>query len=221
VAPPLGSGGHGGLRHASRTQRAAQMAAELDADLDTLVDLKALDVHTGSATANFVSFRQNFAETPEMLLSKQVQIELTASHAYLTMAAYFDRADVALPGFKKWAMEQSEEEREHATKFIEYLNLRGGEYVPVDIAAPDTITWSSALDAMKTALRMEMEVNRALLNLHAAADEAKDPQMCDFVESTFLTEQVESIKKVATLVRQLIRAGPGLGEYQVDQKIGE
>ena len=55
----------------------------------------------------------------------------------------------------------------------------------------------------------------------AAADEAKDPQMCDFVESTFLTEQVESIKKVATLVRQLIRAGPGLGEYQVDQKIGE
>ena len=27
-------------------------------------------------------------------------MELSASHAYLTMAAYFDRADVALPGFK-------------------------------------------------------------------------------------------------------------------------
>ena len=197
----------------------AASLSQLDADLDMLVDMKMLDVHTGSASPDFVSFRQNFAETPETLLNQQVQMELTASHAYMAMAAYFDRADVALPGFKSWAQKQSDEEREHAEKFIEYLNLRGGEYIPLNIAAPATMSWSSALDAMKSALRMEMEVNAALLKLHAAADEASDAQMCDFVESEYLTEQVESINHIAKVVRQLIRAGPGLGEYQVDQQI--
>jgi len=196
---------------------AASSPPTLDANLDALVDVKFLDVHTGSAESDFVKFRQNFAETPETLLNQQVQMELTASHAYMAMGAYFDRADVALPGFREWAMKQSEEEREHAEKFIEYLNLRGGEYVPSSIDAPDAASWNSALDAMKTALRMEMEVNSALLKLHEAASEASDPQMCDFLESNFLTEQVESINKLAQIVRKLIRAGPGLGEYTVDK----
>ena len=72
-----------------------------------LVDLKALDVHTGSVSPDFVSFRQNFKETPEALLNQQVQMELTASHPYRTMAAYFDRADVSLSGFMEWATTQS------------------------------------------------------------------------------------------------------------------
>lgn len=184
------------------------------------VDDKQTAVHSSSAQATGVKFRQNFAETPENLLNLQVQMELSASHAYSTMAAYFDRADVALPGFREWAKKQSEEEREHAEKFIEYLNLRGGDYVPMAIAKPEKTSWSSALEAMEHALTMEMQVNKALLRLHKAADEAGDPQMCDFLESNYLTEQVESINHIAKVVRKLIRAGPGLGEYTVDREMG-
>ena len=44
-------------------------------------------------------------------------------------AAYFDRDDVALPGFAKRFRENSDEERGHAMKLIEYQNMRGGKVV--------------------------------------------------------------------------------------------
>ncbi len=42
---------------------------------------------------------------------------------------YFDRDDVALPGFAKYFKKASEEEREHAEKFMKYQNQRGGRIV--------------------------------------------------------------------------------------------
>merc|ERR1711933_707818 len=122
--------------------------------------------HIGTGASTGIRFRQNFAEQSEHLLNQQVQMELSASHAYLAMASYFDRADVALPGFKQWAEKQSEEEREHAEKFIEYLNLRGGRYVPLPIPQPEKAEFGSAIDAMGYALKMEVNVNRALLKMH-------------------------------------------------------
>jgi len=175
--------------------------------------------HAGGAASTGIRFRQNFGEQAEHLLNQQVQIELSASHAYLAMAAYFERADVALPGFKEWAQKQSEEEREHAEKFIKYINLRGGRYVPLPILEPDVHSFSSALDAMEVALKMEINVNHALLKMHKVASDADDAQLCDYLESNYLEEQVEAINSIATTVRKLMRAGPGLGEYMVDREM--
>jgi len=176
-----------------------------------------LKTHAGSAASTGIRFRQNFGETSEHLLNMQVQMELSASHAYLAMSAYFERADVTLPGFKEWAEKQSEEEREHAEKFIKYLNLRGGRYTPLPIPQPDVTTYTSALDAMETALKMEINVNAALLKMHKVASDSDDAQLCDYLESNYLEEQVESINAIAQTVRKLMRAGPGLGEYMVDK----
>ncbi len=41
--------------------------------------------------------------------------------------AYFGRDDIAYRGASKFFMKASEEEREHALKFVEYLNKRGGK----------------------------------------------------------------------------------------------
>ena len=46
---------------------------------------------------------------------------------------YFDRDDVALPGFAKYFKDASDEEREHAEKFMKYQNKRGGRIVLQDI----------------------------------------------------------------------------------------
>lgn len=178
-----------------------------------------MEDHAGSAASTGIRFRQNFGEQAEHLLNQQVQMELGASHAYLAMAAYFDRADVALPGFKEWAEKQSEEEREHAEKFIKYINLRGGRYVPMIIQEPEDHVFSSALDAMETALKMEINVNHALLKMHKVASDADDAQLCDYLESNYLEEQVESINEIAKVVRKLMRTGPGLGEYMVDKEM--
>lgn len=49
----------------------------------------------------------------------------TSTFSYL-QASYFDRADVALPGFKKFFLQASKEEKEHAQILIDYVNKRGG-----------------------------------------------------------------------------------------------
>jgi hypothetical protein len=41
-----------------------------------------------------------------------------------------------------------------------------------------------------------VKVNESLLGLHKVAGEKGDAHLCDFLESEFLNEQVESIKKV-------------------------
>lgn len=42
--------------------------------------------------------------------------------------------------------------------------------------------------------------------------------MSDFIESTFLTDQVDCIKKSSDYVTQLKSVGPGLGEYMFDRE---
>ena len=69
--------------------------------------------------------RQNFHEETEAAINAQINMELTASYVYQSMAFYYDRDDVALPGFSKYFSKNSDEEREHAEKFMKYINKRG------------------------------------------------------------------------------------------------
>lgn len=43
-------------------------------------------------------------------------------------------------------------------------------------------------------------------------------QMSDFLEDTFLKEQVESIREIGGFITNLKKVGPGLGEYQFDKE---
>ena len=43
--------------------------------------------------------------------------------------------------------------------------------------------------------------------------------MCDFIESTFLTEQVEAINEVSKMVTQLRVIGKGHGLWHFDQEL--
>lgn len=69
--------------------------------------------------------RQNFHEETEAALNAQINMELTASYVYQALAYHYDRDDVALPGFSSFFKHNSDEEREHAEKFMKYLNKRG------------------------------------------------------------------------------------------------
>lgn len=62
--------------------------------------------------------RQNFSAESEAGINKQINMELSASYTYLSMACYFDRNDVALHGFFEFFRKQSDEEREHAQKVL-------------------------------------------------------------------------------------------------------
>jgi ferritin heavy chain len=163
--------------------------------------------------------RQNYHEESEAGINKQINMELYASYVYMSMAAYYDRDDVALPGFSHFFKECSHEEREHAEKLSKYQNKRGGRVVLNPIDKPPKDNWGTGLEGLQAALELEKSVNQALLDLHKIANGHTDPQMCDFLEREFLEEQVESIKKLGDYITSSKRAGPGLGEWHFDRKL--
>ncbi|CAK9164310.1 unnamed protein product [Ilex paraguariensis] len=72
---------------------------------------------------------------------------------------------------------------------------------------------------MELALSLEKLTNEKLLNLHRVADQNNDVQLADFVESEFLAEQLEAIKKLSEYVAQLRRVAKGHGVWHFDQML--
>lgn len=77
--------------------------------------------------------RQNYHADSEAAINRQINLELYSSYVYMSMATFFGRDDIALPGFHKYFKKASDEEREHAEKFIKYQNMRGGRVSFQDI----------------------------------------------------------------------------------------
>jgi len=163
--------------------------------------------------------RINFHPNSEALINKQINMELHASYVYMSMAAYFDRDDVALHGFAKRFRENSDEEREHAQKFIDYQNRRGGRVVFQDVAKPRTDEWGSALAAVEASFELEKKVHESLLELHKEADSHHDAQLTDFLEGEYLKEQVEAQKEIGDLITKMKRAGDSLGLHIIDKEL--
>ncbi|XP_052303971.1 ferritin, chloroplastic isoform X2 [Populus trichocarpa] len=167
--------------------------------------------------------RQFYVDECEAAINEQINVEYSASYVYHAMFAYFDRDNIALKGLAKFFKESSEEEREHAEKLMKYQNIRGGKVVLHSILTPvsefEHVEKGDALYAMELALSLEKLTNEKLLSLHKVADENNDPQMQDFIESEFLEEQVESIKKIAEYVTQLRMVGKGHGVWHFDQTL--
>lgn len=162
--------------------------------------------------------RQNYAPECEAGVNKQINMELYASYVYNSMAFYFDRDDVALPGFSVYFKKSSQEEHEHAQKFMTFQNKRGGRIVLKDVKKPEKEEWGSGLDAMKAALELEKQVNQSIMDLHALAGSKGDNHMTQYLDE-FLEEQVNGIKEIADHVTRLTRAGPGLGEHLYDKDL--
>lgn len=166
-----------------------------------------------------MSCRQNYHQDCEAAINKQINMELYASYLYQSIAYYFDREDVDLKGFHKFFKKSSDEEREHAEKFMKYQNQRGGSIKLQDVKGPSKDEWGNGMEAMKTALDLERRVNESLLELHGVAGKHNDAHLSDFLEGEFLTEQVESIKEISGFITRLKLAGPGLGEYMFDKDL--
>merc|ERR1712211_137376 len=61
-------------------------------------------------------------------------MEFYASYVYLSMSSFFNRDDQALHGFAEHFKKESNEERAHGMKLMEYKTKRGGRVVFQDIA---------------------------------------------------------------------------------------
>ena len=141
-------------------------------------------------------------------------------HTTSPQSSFFNRDDQALHGFADHFKKESNEERAHGMKLMEYQTKRGGRTVFQDIAKPTTMDWGSPLEAMEAALELEKTVNQSLLDIHKVAGDKGDGHLCDFLESECLAEQVEGIKAIGDLITKMKRAGDGLGLHIIDKEMG-
>ncbi|KAL1348244.1 hypothetical protein HN51_024217 [Arachis hypogaea] len=167
--------------------------------------------------------RHKYVDESEAVVNEQINVEYNVSYVYHAMFAYFDRDNVALRGLAKFFKESSDEEREHAEKLMKYQNKRGGRVKLQPIVMPlsefDHEEKGDALHAMEVALSLEKLVNEKLLHLHSVASKNNDVQLADFVETEYLGEQLEAIKRIAEYVAQLRRVGKGHGVWHFDQML--
>lgn len=174
---------------------------------------------TDSALQSFA--RCDFHPACEAAINEQINIEYNISYVYHALFAFFDRDNVGLPGLASHFKHSSEEEREHAEKLMEYQNVRGGQVKLGGIVVPETEfnhpDKGEALYAMELSLSLEKLNFQKLRLLHDVAETHNDDQMCDFIESELLAEQVEDIKQVSVYVSQLRRVGKGHGVYHFDR----
>ncbi|RWS08058.1 ferritin heavy chain-like protein, partial [Dinothrombium tinctorium] len=154
------------------------------------------------------------------LLQKQINSELSASLVYLNMAAHFDNVDIGRKGFAKFFKHSSFEEREHAQKIIDYVNLRGGRVTAVDVKMPIRDEWPDALTALREAMELETKVNNEIHEIHYKAEHVcKDPHLMDFLESEFMEEQINSINELRHMISMLSAMNNGMGEYHIDREL--
>lgn len=146
------------------------------------------------------------SKTMNARLSEQVGHELNASQTYLAMACQFDSLGLkALAGhFRK----QTEEEREHALKILDYLLEVGGDVSLGELAAPKS-SYKSVRAAIEAALSHEKRVTDQIHALVALADKENDYATRSFLQ-WFVDEQVEEISSMEHLVRIATLAGENL-----------
>ena len=120
-------------------------------------------------------------------INEQIKNELYSAYLYLSMAAYSEANN--LSGFAHWMRAQSQEEVEHAMKFFEFVNERGGRVVLHAIDQPP-VDFESPVKIFEETLNHERKVTAMINSLYELALEEKD-YASQVMLHWFIDEQVE------------------------------
>ncbi len=146
------------------------------------------------------------SETLNEAMNEQIGSELGASNQYLKIASYFDNDN--LPELAGFFFRQSEEEREHAMRFLRYILDAGGDVqIPAIPAAPGSV--GSAIEAAQMALDWELQVTKQINGLMDMAIEENDHIAQEFLR-WFVEEQLEEVSTMDEMVGVIRRAGDQL-----------
>jgi ferritin len=136
-------------------------------------------------------------------INQQIGNEYGASLQYLSIAGYFQAQKLTL--LSKLFFEQSDEEKEHALKFVHYvLDTQGKLEIPA-VTSPKA-TFTSAEEAVKAALTWEKEVTEQIKKLMDIANEEGDYLAQNFLQ-WFIDEQLEEVNKMDQLLSVIHRSG--------------
>ena len=136
-------------------------------------------------------------------INEQIGHEFGAMLQYVAIATYFDGE--GLPRLAQHFYRQAEEERAHAMRFVHYLVEVGGAVAIPAIPAVKN-AFASAEEAVQLSLDQELKVTdqiNALMDQAIAGNDHAARTMLEW----FVTEQVEEVSSMETLLRMVQRAG--------------
>jgi ferritin len=160
--------------------------------------------------------RQNYRLECEAALNSHAALEFHASFQCLALAFYLDRDDVALKHFHRFFLLRSHEHSKTAESLMFLQIQRGGRICFLNIGKPETQQWKSGLQAMQDSLHWEKYVNQSLLNLHQLATDSSDANLCHFLGTGYLDQQVRFIKELGDHVSNLSNMGSPEGALEED-----
>ena len=138
-------------------------------------------------------------------LNEQIAREFSASHQYVAVAAWYEAE--TFPQLAKFFFGQADEERDHATRMVNYLLDCGARPQLGAIAAPRA-GFEDHVEPIRLALEQERKNSVAIGGLVDIARETSDHASEAFLQ-WFVTEQVEeeatmdSLLTVAERTREL------------------
>lgn len=151
------------------------------------------------------------------LVNTQINKELYSGYLYLSFADYYK--DEGLDGFANYFEIQAQEERDHALIFRKYL-LENDE-VPklLAIDQPDK-TFSNYLDPLNAALEHEEYVTSLINDIYAAALEAHDFRLQQFLK-WFIDEQMEEEDNARDMITKMTLFGKDQHSlFELDKEYG-
>jgi ferritin len=135
--------------------------------------------------------------------NEQIGHEFGASMQYLSIAAHFYQRSLTL--LAKLFQDQAEEERQHALKFVKYLeDTRGGLQIPA-IPAPKA-AFGTAEEAVQAALTWERDVTGQITALMDMATKDNDYLAQSFLQ-WFIDEQLEEVVKMERMLSVIKQSG--------------
>ena len=151
-------------------------------------------------------------------MNEQIKHETFSAYLYFSMAAYFHAK--SLDGMAQWMKAQAQEELDHALRFFNHIDERGGRIELQAIDKPQSV-WESPLAAFEAALGHEEFITGRINELVQVAAEEND-NAAGIMLQWFVSEQVEEEASVSKVVDMLKLIGDsGHGMLMADRELGQ
>ncbi len=136
--------------------------------------------------------------TVARLLNEQVNKEFFSAYLYLDIANYY--ADNNLDGYENWFFIQTQEERDHALLFRQYLLNNAEPVIFNEIAAPN-MNYEDFRAPLIKSLEHEQFVTASINTIYDAASKVKDFRTLQFLD-WFVKEQGEEEKNADNNIKK-------------------
>ena len=137
------------------------------------------------------------------ILNEQVDKEGYSSNLYLAMAAWADHN--GYKGISEWLYAQSEEEREHMLKVLEYISERGGKAIIPEFKKPP-VDYKDIKTLFDEVLKHEQYITGSINEIVALTLKEKDYTTHSWVQ-WFVNEQIEEESSVMEIIDKLNLVG--------------